>query len=87
MFVHASHVSQIAARHPEIKKARIVVTSEDNTDQLTLRIEVDGADASIAEAVTETVRDVTKLRGAVEIVEPGSLPDDGRVVEDARSYE
>ena len=87
MFVHASQIGQIAARHPEIKKARMVVTSVDNTDQLTLRIAVEGADASIADAVAATIRDVTKLRGNVELVDAGDLPDDGKVVDDARSYE
>mgnify|MGYP003672159257 CR=1 FL=1 len=84
MFVHASHVGQIMARHPEIKKARFVITSENNTDQLCFRIA--GADAAIAEAVTATIRDITKLRGSVELVEAADIPDDGKVVDDQRSY-
>lgn len=87
MFVHASHVGQIAGRHPEIKKARFVITSHDNNDQLTLRIAVEGADASIAEAVTASIRDITKLRGTVEIVDAADLPDDGKAVDDQRTYE
>ena len=87
MFVHASLVQQIAAKHPEIKKARLVITSEDNTDQMTLKVAVENADASITEAIAETIRDVTKLRGMAEIVDAADLPDDGKMIDDARSYE
>ncbi len=87
MFVHASLVQQIAAKHPEIKKARLVITSEDNTDQMTLKVAVEGADAAITDAIADTIRDVTKLRGSAEIVDAAELPDDGKMIDDARSYE
>jgi phenylacetate-CoA ligase len=87
MFVHASQVQQIAAKHPQITKARLVITSQDNTDQMTLKVVLEGADVSIADAIADTIRDVTKLRGRAEIVDAAELPDDGKMIDDARSYE
>lgn len=87
MFVHASQVADIVRRFPEITKARLVVTGEMANDQLTLKVEsaCSGPDA-LAPKVAEAIRDVTKLRGDVQIVAVGSLPNDGKVIEDARSY-
>jgi phenylacetate-CoA ligase len=87
MFVHPGQVDQIVKRFPEVAKARLVVTGEMANDQMTLKVETacsgpDGLSAKVAEAI----RDVTKLRGQVEVVLPGSLPNDGKVIEDARSY-
>lgn len=87
MFVHASHVGEIISRHPEIKKGRLVITSVDNKDDMVLKVALENENSSIARAISETIRDVTKLRGSAEIVTLESLPDDGIVVEDARSYE
>jgi phenylacetate-CoA ligase len=84
MFVHASNVMDVARRHPEIRKARIVVTSVDNRDEMTLRCVVEGGGEGLKRAIADTVQSVLKLRGAVEFV--AALPDDGKVVEDARTY-
>ncbi len=56
-------------------------------DQLGLHIEVDGNSAELAVRVAETLRDVTKLRGDVAICAPGSLPNDGKVIEDRRKFD
>ncbi len=86
MFVHPAQVADITRRFPEVVKARLVVSGEMANDTMTLKVEAstfaDGLDTRIGEAI----RDVTKLRGNVELVEPGSLPNDGKVIEDARSY-
>ena len=86
MFVHPGQVADIARRFPEVLKARLVVSGEMANDVMTLKVEAatpaDGLDARIGEAV----RDVTKLRAEVQLVQPGSLPNDGKVIEDARSY-
>ena len=87
MFVHPSQVAEVVRRHPEIVRARLVVTSVDNQDVMTLRCESEAGGSTIASAVATTVRDVCKLRGAVEVVEPGTLANDGKVIEDARTYE
>lgn len=87
MFVHPGQINTIAKRFPEVIKVRLVVTGEMANDVMTLKVETacSGPDA-LAASIGEAIRDVTKLRGNVELVAPGSLPNDGRVIEDARSY-
>ncbi len=87
MFVHPSQVAAIARRHPEVHRARLVVSGEMANDLMTLKVEVNGRPDGLDARIAESVRDVTKLRADVEFSEPGSLPNDGRVIEDARSYE
>jgi phenylacetate-CoA ligase len=86
MFVHPSQVAEIVRRHPEIGRARLVVEGEMADDRMTLRAETasEGGQA-LAERVAATIRDVTKLRGTVVLVAPGSLPNDGKVIEDLRA--
>ena len=85
MFVHPGQVAEILKRFPEVKKARLVVSGEMADDQLKLLVESAAAEA-LSARVAEALRDVTKLRGEVEVVATGSLPNDGKVIEDARSY-
>ena len=88
MFVHASQVNDVVRRHPEVLKARLVVSGEMANDTMTLHCEVADPHASaLADAVIASIRDVTKLRGDVLLVAQGSLPNDGKVIEDARKYE
>lgn len=87
MFVHAKLVGEIVGRHAEVNKARFVITNPDNRDQMTLKVEAEKGDAALLDAVKQSVTTVTKLRGEVEIVAPGSLPNDGIVVEDARTFD
>jgi phenylacetate-CoA ligase len=87
MFVHPGQVAEIARRHPEVKRARLVITGAMANDAMTLRCEVEGAPEGLAARIADAVRDVTKLRGEVELVAPGSLPNDGMVIEDARKYD
>ena len=88
MFVHPSQVAEIARRHPEIRRARLVISGQMANDVMTLRCEVEHPDDTCAqEAIVASIRDVTKLRGDVELVAAGTLPNDGRVIEDARRYE
>ena len=86
MFVHPSQVAEVTKRFPAIKRARLVVSGEMANDQLTLKVETVAA-AGLAEKISEAVRDVTKLRADIALVEVGSLPNDGKVIEDARSYQ
>ena len=87
MFVHPGQIAEIAKRFPEVSKARLVVSGEMANDAMLLRVETScsGPDA-LAQKISDAIRDVTKLRGDVELVSPGSLPNDGKVIEDARSY-
>jgi phenylacetate-CoA ligase len=86
MFVHPGQVADIARRFPEVLKARLVVTGEMANDSMTFRVESASAIEGLNQRISEAIRDVTKLRGTVELLAPGSLPNDGKVIEDARSY-
>ena len=87
MFVHPSQVADIARRFPQIRKARLVVSGEMANDRMCLRVESAEPGEPLRERIAAAVRDVTKLRSEVELVAPGSLPNDGKVIEDARSYQ
>ena len=87
MFVHPGQIAEIVRRFPEVLKARLVVGGEMANDHMTLRLESTSADPGLADRVGEAVRDVTKLRGTIELVPPGSLPNDGKVIEDTRTYQ
>jgi phenylacetate-CoA ligase len=86
MFVHPSQVADIVRRFPEVLRARLVVSGEMANDQMALRVEARQPLQGLADRLAEAVREVTKLRGHIELLEPGSLPNDGKVIEDARSY-
>lgn len=87
MFVHPGQVADIVKRFPEVARARLVVSGEMANDAMTLKVETScGGPDALASKISEAIRDVTKLRGNVEFLLPGSLPNDGKVIEDARSY-
>ncbi len=86
MFVHPAQVAEIARRHPEVRKARLIVSGEMANDSMALHIEVAGSPIGLAARVADSVRDVTKLRADVTVCAPGSLPNDGKVIADVRSY-
>ena len=86
MFVHPEQVAAIAARHPELARVRLVVGRDGESDVMTLHAETAAPDSGLAEMVAQTMQDVTKLRGKVEFVSPGSLANDGKVIADERDY-
>jgi phenylacetate-CoA ligase len=86
MFVTPRQVNEIVRRHAEILRARLVVGGETGDDRMTLKCETRAPQAALGEAIQASIRDVTKLRGEVELVAPGSLPNDGKVIEDTRKY-
>jgi phenylacetate-CoA ligase len=88
MFVHPSQVADVMRRHPQVRRARLVVSGEMANDVMTLLCEVDQPqDSGMAADIVASIREVTKLRGEVRLLAPGTLPNDGRVIEDARKYE
>jgi phenylacetate-CoA ligase len=88
MFVHPAQVAEIVKRFPEVTKARLVVTGAMANDQMTLHAETGQlADDALALKLAHALREVTKLRGEVRLVLQGSLVNDGKVIEDARSYQ
>src|SRR5690242_3021788 len=84
MFVHPGQVAEIARRHPELGRVRLVVTRTAEQDAMTLSAECAAPAAGLAEAVAATLQSVTKLRGDVKLVAPGTLPNDGKVIADER---
>ncbi|MDK3074264.1 phenylacetate--CoA ligase family protein [Sedimentitalea sp. JM2-8] len=84
MFIRPEQVAALVARHAEIVKARVIATRQGEMDAMTVRIEAVGGDGA---AYEKTVADVLKLKGTVEVVAPDSLPKDGLVIEDQRSYD
>ena len=87
MFVHPGQVAEVLKRHPELLRVRLVVAGELANDRMTLRVETNSAADGLPAAVAASVRDVTKLRCDVELLAPGSLPNDGKLIEDSRSYD
>jgi len=86
MFVDPRQVAEIARRHPEIGRARLVVTREGARDVMVLHVEPAADAAPDATAIAAALRDVTKLGGTVTIAPPGALPNDGKVIADERDY-
>jgi phenylacetate-CoA ligase len=87
MFVHPSQVAEVARRHPQVKRARLVVEGAMADDRMTLHVEIDGDPQDLPAQLAESIRDVTKLRGEVVLCGPGELPNDGKVIDDQRSYD
>lgn len=87
MFVHPGQVADVLRRHPEIRAARLVVTGELGADVMTLHCDVTREDEALQRAVAESLREVMRLRGEVAFVPAGSLPQDGKLIEDARRYD
>ena len=86
MFVHPEQVAEVAKRYPGLGRVRLVVARAGEQDVMTLRAETAGADAGLKAKLAETLQAVTKLKGEVELVAPGSLPNDGKVIADERTY-
>ncbi len=84
MFVHPRQVAEVAARHPELFRLRLVVGRAAEQDTMTLLAECTSPNESLAPAVASTLQAVTKLKGEVRLVAPGSLPNDGKVIADER---
>jgi phenylacetate-CoA ligase len=85
MFVHPGQIATVLKRHPEVARARLVVDNPDLVDRMTLQCEVPGSDA-LREALVNSLREATKLRAEVAFVGAGTLPNDGKVIDDIRVY-
>lgn len=85
MFVHAGQVAEIVKRHAEVRRARLVVSGELAQDQVVLQVEMwKSTPAGLAESLMLAARELTKLRVDIELLPPGSLPNDGKLIEDRR---
>ena len=86
MFVHPKQVDDVVKRFPELGRVRLVVSGEMANDAMTLQAETSAAPEGLLERLADAMREVTKLRTHIQLVALGSLPNDGKVIEDARSY-
>ena len=86
MFIDPAQIAQIVAAHPEVSKARLAVSRQGEADAMTLTVEADVRENGLSDRVASTLRDVTRLKGDVELVAPGALPNDGKVIADEREY-
>jgi phenylacetate-CoA ligase len=84
MFVRPEQIAEVARRHPELGRLRLVVTREGERDSMTLVAETTKSDPSLANAVAATLHNVTRLSGKVDLAAPGALPNDGKVISDER---
>ena len=84
MFVHPRQVAEIAARHPELKRLRLVVDRKAEQDTMTLLAECAPSNAALESAIATTLQSITKLKGSVQLVTPGTLPNDGKLIADER---
>ena len=84
MFVRPEQVASIVDRHAEVVKVRVIVQRLGQQDVMIVQLESTCSDESI---YAETIEKTLKLKGVVEIVAPESLPKDGLVIEDQRSYD
>ena len=87
MFVHPGQVDQVVKRFSQVRKARLVVSGEMANDHMHLHVETEHATGELQAALAQAVRDITKLRADIVFAKPGSLANDGKVIEDARSYQ
>jgi phenylacetate-CoA ligase len=87
MFVRPEQVAEIGRRHPELGRLRLVVTRIGEADDMTLKAETSTPEEDLAAEISQTLQSVMKLKGSVSIVPPGSLPNDGKVISDERTYE
>jgi phenylacetate-CoA ligase len=86
MFVHPGQVVEVAKHHPELGRVRLRVTREAEQDIMTLAAECAAPASALKDTVAATLQAVTKLKGHVELVAPGTLPNDGKIIADERSY-
>ncbi|MGB3388368.1 MAG: AMP-binding protein [Pseudaminobacter sp.] len=86
MFVDPQQIAEVLKRHPEVARARLVVTRAGERDSMTLHVEPTAGRTPHGKALEASLRDVTKLGGAVTIAAPGSLPNDGKIIADERDY-
>jgi phenylacetate-CoA ligase len=84
MFVHPKQIAELASRHPELKRLRLVVGREAEQDSMTLLAESSTSDATLESAIAANLQSITKLKGTVKLVAPGSLPNDGKIISDER---
>src|SRR4030095_8327118 len=85
MFIRPEQIADIGRRHAEIGRMRLVVSRSGEIDSMTLKVESDLRNEGLSASIAESLRNITRLGGSVELVSPGALPNDGKVIEDTRA--
>ena len=87
MFVHPKQIAQVVERHTEIIRARLIVDNQDHLDIMTLHCEVPHPNNTIMDDITASLQTICKVKGKVVLEEPGSLENDGKIIDDIRTYD
>ncbi|MCS5592606.1 MAG: AMP-binding protein [Gammaproteobacteria bacterium] len=87
MFIRPEQINKVVKRHPEIVRARLIISWTDGADQIVLKCESERTDQVLSAAIFNSIREICKLRGEVELVHSGTLPNDGIVIDDVRKYD
>jgi phenylacetate-CoA ligase len=87
MFIHPEQVDRVIKRHPQIRKARLLVDWVNESDQITLQYEAENPSPELDQAIAESIRDICKVRGETRCMSPNTLPNDGKVIDDIRKYD
>ncbi len=85
MFVHPRQIADVAKRHPEVIRARLVIDKSGEADTVTLSVESAAGGDSLASAIRDSFQTLCKLKAEVAFVAPGALPNDGIVIQDKRA--
>ena len=86
MFVDPEQIAEISKKHPGLGRLRLVIDWVNQADVMTLKVESGDTAPALAQALEATIRTVCKVGGKVEFAKPGSLPNDGKVIDDVRKY-
>ena len=87
MFIHPKQISQVLERHAEIMRARLIVDNQDHLDVMTLYCEVLQPNNTIIDDITTSLQAICKVKGKVVLEEPGFLKNDGKIIDDIRTYD
>ncbi len=87
MFVHPGQVANVAKKHSELGRVRLIVGRQDERDVLVFKAESSNLETDFAEIVATSLQELCKVRADVELVALNSLPNDGLIIADERSYD
>ena len=90
LFVHPGQVDEVAAKHREIARYQVVVTRKEHKDEMTYRVELKEETLQpekLKEEIEKSIRDVMKVRGDVQLVPKGTIPDGAKKIADQRTWE
>jgi phenylacetate-CoA ligase len=84
MFIRPEQVAVFVAKHPEVTRARVIASRAAESDVMVVKIE---GDVGRADVYAASIAETLKLRAQIEVVAIGTLPKDGVIIEDQRTYD